>query len=979
MSRPFPIDNPFPVQASSRLPDDPVSGSGALITIDREPISRVREAVLDYVRRYPGTSKNRGQIVAIRGEHGSGKTHTILTVIPKVREERGTVGETPVQITVKAETPDLTALYRDIFAQLPFNLIEQILNRSIAALAAERFALEPAVTEATASKYRQDRNAAARLLSDYLVDRGAVELQQVQEIGRVTEGRADFQRALPCIVGEEPELAKQAYLWLSGQSIEKRYQEMLGVTSLVNGAEMYKSALKVVAGLFERAGRPLLVYIDQYEKLITTSTEGQKPTPTQITENVGFLRRLVDVLPPQRALLLLAGTDEAWNTLPTDLQDRFGQNVVTLPALTREEAISFVFEYVDAISPGEPDDTTTVPPDTPKEETPKDISPFTADALDALLRFSRGNIRRFLQSCSAIFTAAVKARRQEIGVELVELAIDSGDLKPPADEQFVAAAIETLLKEARVRWLRGYHIFSRRVDYAIVDEKDKPLVVIELTRAIYRDDETRRAADLAALAQEVRRVGGKRSLVVAIVIGYASRAVAHILQSTVRLVVYDAQTFGAEMSAILSGVAAKPAAVEDSLVRSQLEEVRAELGRLEAQRETEAERLEARLLELVSRSGPEREVVSGETMVDRWSRERNGIDSRITSARATRRENDFRQLCRASAKVRQEHRDRWLRPAIIAIACVVAYAIFVIVAQRFELNPALPYASIAGAVWLGLTAVVVSLVVIGIAYFRLLEPADLRAITLAIDSLDELEQLHFKPDRAAIFFDHPDPQVRFVATRSLPVRSVHLGSLKDRLMEERLPLLRRAIARAIARHPAEDRLDVFDPDIPESLYVVESWAEEIVRKRDPRLRRFSNVELLLEVAHAEKTKDFGPVFPVLLDEEQEVLDGLVDAFEDGTGVGNAAASVSRQRLRSAMRSLSPFEDGLGTLDDLRSLATIDQLYLFFAQLLFYAERAPSAPKPRSSRKPPVPESSDATARELKGENRVSRATPRREV
>jgi hypothetical protein len=214
-----------------------------------------------------------------------------------------------------------------------------------------------------------------------------------------------------------------------------------------------------------------------------------------------------------------------------------------------------------------------------------------------------------------------------------------------------------------------------------------------------------------------------------------------------------------------------------------------------------------------------------------------------------------------------------------------------------------------------------------VSYFRILQPADLRFLTRPVESLDDLEQARIRdPNRAERLLFHRHPQVRFVAARSAKSFSNHM--IAEWLESEPLPLVRRAQAQALARS-VSTRNDVVDIDlvsarVPEAAYVAAALPLGPVI-RDKRLT----------IANAIGNKALPAYFGAYGDARM-----LLQSFE-AAGVGReAVVKMQRSIVKDALRTLSPFdEDGLGCFEDLPNIQLVDDVYLFWSEVLFMLERS----------------------------------------
>jgi hypothetical protein len=926
----WPSYNPFPFQATSPTPSsaaelvNPPSGG---VTILFPHVVRTGDIVRDYLRTY-GTIGATGRAVALNGEHGSGKSHTIRHLVERITngswQRQGVCPA--VKLAVRVEGADFVTVYRQLMSQLDLELLVSAARKSFAALAGEEW-VEKASSDAAKgmiqNRLDSDSGAAMDAFRRYLVDRDAVDAKQARDFGKLGEGRVDFQRAVPFILSDNNELAKLAHLWLIGVPLAEEDRLKLGVTGNIDAVEVCKSALELVATLFNRGGRPLLIFIDQYEKLI------KEATPEQFAANLAMMRRFVEVLPKENALFLIAGTEDAWSRFTEDLKDRFRPGLVTLPRLEREQTTEVIAAYVDSARPAE------------LRGSAKDPFPFADDAVEALHRFSRGTLRLLLQSARTLFESAfASTSRTEIHAADVERGVADGSINPPSTTTDVTAIIEERLELSGVSWRKWFPFDDfLKADFAVVDADESPRLVIEVKNAAFYDEEAKNAQRLVSMIARWQATRGVRPRVVMIVTGYVSKQVVEMLttgslQNVVQVIVFDPLTFRKELDALLSGVrslppAAKPA--EDGKLLGELDRVRKELESVRRQRESDVGQLEGRLQELIS--GTTRVPAEPVGLVnERWRDERRGLQKEIAEAREKRAKTEFEQLRRAS---RREEQLRVRRQALMTVATVAGIAVLMLFFRlRVELMRqvsqldivVMNYAFIFGGILIAL--VIVAFVAL---YFRALEPSIVHAAAGNIDSLEDLEQLRLYEGRAVRYIWHSNPQVRFVAWQSADLAGRPLGDFLDRFEDERLPVVRRAAAEAMAAgdFPAGKELGkCFER--PEFAYVIDRQGKVDHSAAPPNMR------LVAAIGEARRGGSYKHAFDLLLNKFL-VSQALAEAFLKDEPVGIDV--FGRQECRNALNLLSPFEEeGIGTLDHLKTIDTVDDLYLFFKREQFFAER-----------------------------------------
>ena len=138
--------NPFPFQGTlsiegSRINARETTRSG-VPTLMRDPIEQVLDAKSAYLARFKPNSRAQGQILMLKGPHGTGKTHALRYAIGRVTDETRATTATgvtePHQIYVKAEGPDFVRLYQEAVTLVPFDLLRDLSLRFLGVMAREQ-------------------------------------------------------------------------------------------------------------------------------------------------------------------------------------------------------------------------------------------------------------------------------------------------------------------------------------------------------------------------------------------------------------------------------------------------------------------------------------------------------------------------------------------------------------------------------------------------------------------------------------------------------------------------------------------------------------------------------------------------------------------------------------------------------------------------------------------------------------------------
>lgn len=353
MNRIYPERNPFPHEASliidsveADLGVSPTGRAVSLPTLLLPPVQQLHDMIRRYFGQYDPAARGKGLPVALHGDHGTGKTHAIrytmsLVASGELRPSAG--GLQPYQLYARAETTDFMEIYRQLVHQVPLAMLRDLTLRFLGVVGSEIYGASMSsemVGERATQIVIQEPEVINRAFREYLVGESEAKFRQAEEIQRAAGKEENFQNVIGYLLRDD--LAETAYRWLAGEIIEERDLKKLGVTALIQTPALARWGLRFLATIFGRGGRPLIIYIDQYEKLVL-SLDG-----TLVSENCGIIRALVDEIREASAMLVFAGNHEAWQAISQirDLRQRFGGNVIEFPVLTYDNASRLISLYL---------------------------------------------------------------------------------------------------------------------------------------------------------------------------------------------------------------------------------------------------------------------------------------------------------------------------------------------------------------------------------------------------------------------------------------------------------------------------------------------------------------------------------------------------------------------------------------------------------------------------------------------------------
>ncbi|MFF4617406.1 hypothetical protein [Nonomuraea jabiensis] len=880
----YPPRNPFPARGISSaeetsLPTFLSNWSGSACTAVLPSVSRAERLARAYLDDFPRD----GGLSCLYGAHGIGKTHAARHMMAFVHDECPEA----VQLYHRFDEDDFVAAYRRLVSQLPQTLLADL---SLGYLGT----IESDLATRAAGRTIHAEGAGPDLLGSDLIESGEVLEEQAKEIAAVAGDGPRFQRALTYLI--RPDYSEAAYDWLCGRSISPGAAAAIGVDGRIDDPLTCRYGLQLLATLVTRGGRPFVIVLDQCEKFLLVDGE-------PVAANIGLLQGLVEMVPKASGLLLLVASDLGWEAMPQDLRQRLGAGACHLLPLTPGQAELVLSTYIGAArqAPG------------------TGIQPFTDAGLRELLRHSGGNIRLLLQLAWASFEAAAP-HSSSIDAEMVARAASARHSRSP-DLAALATQIEA---ELRAEGLTAERVEEngRLASFQVPDRRE-PRAVIRLSEALFFDDEVANAAEILA--------SGPRCFTALLVTGYVSPPVLDTLREAIPvvLVANGSSAFARELHGLVERIAAmrvpagQPTPLDEALL--------ARLEELGVERRGEAAALRRELTELAERL----ERAERKSRSD-WATRREELRERIGEVRAARAAADWEEFRRSRADV-VGRRATLLGRLKATMGATVVLVIAALATAPIQSIP------------LTLTLVIG---VGGMAGCALYLRGRLGSIKVShprssLQSPRDLDRLarQTPPDACSL-----DPVGRYAhALRADPDQAYQ--ELVDAMLAEPLPLVRQAIGHRLAvsnRSPSDCVPEVLRGQrdgAPEMLLLLarrqrhaESGRPRVLRDLAPGLR------VLVALANPDALElAAGAVSPHPAELALEALGvrgsqhPLTRAFRAGA-VQPLPVEIPPTALRATAHLLSPLErNGLGTYDWLPVITEIDDLYLFFEELLYYQE------------------------------------------
>jgi hypothetical protein len=918
-----PLGNPFSPQATVVI-----EGSGSadinLPTLMRPSIERLETLVERYQSEYRRDGS--GRAIAVHGDHGSGKTHALTVSIRDLasHEDRSVAVRT---IYVRADDRSAVALYRKAMTQLPHQELRELCAEARASYARDELAqsrrVSPAYSFEAIESLAADEDWVAKAFDARELQPSAVMNRQVADLDRLGLGRQDFERAIPSLLN--PDLTEIAYRWLTGSELNELDLRRLGVAGNIADPMQVRMGIQALLILSRRAGQPLALFIDQAESFACRDED------TLDQENVGLLRAVVESVPVNSGLLVMAIKQSAWAMLPEDLVARFGPSEILITGLSVREAADLTELYISHWAGGTATAFSILP-----------------DGLRELLRSSAGNVREFLQLCSVLFAAAAPQGRRVDG-EFARQVLSQSDTPVPT-RSLLRRDLTAKLLAAGLSFQSDVAMDDRasaEVDFQITNAANEVRAFLVVTDALFGPREAAVVRSTIGLVRNANQPRQSRPAEVVLVVGgYMSADLASDLGEVHRVIVVTSATRERQLSQLVTSLAEPQASAGDTAVLlQQLDALQTAVAELEARRDAESSMLRDQVAALSMNQVAARRTDELDDARRKWRDELDGLTDEVRVSREARRAAEITELERLRRQAQTER--YWLLGGLSALCVAMFTAAGAGLAIDF-------FAYWGEGALLGLLA---GVVVMGAVLYAMLAPASTRDLAGPVGSQAELDRLAhaFIDKRSGLFsgtgqlLRNRNPQFRYAATL-LPPR-YRLRAFSAAIAAERSAIVRRAMARSMVKQFGPDGFKTLlasegaDPAIS----VAFEGPKEVLDIVAPELEEFTDVSAELRIVAclygitAPRSGFVGTFLEALRSRSSKAqdLEVLAKAFEreDDDAMLSVLGGFTEREFRNAATLLSPLEAGrVGTYDWLVKISEVDQLFYFFRKCLFYLGR-----------------------------------------
>lgn len=464
----------------------------------------------------PGKLDNAGSVLAVSGEHGTGKTHLAMHLVRRARGASPPVSA--MYLDVASDT--FTGLYRRFMEQLGRDAVRKLVNDYYADIVAD--SLASGSTFPIAEHVRSGGIDPAIVVGDYHMMESAllrkVSEELVSELRTITDNVA-YGAALTLLL--RPGYDEVVWDWLNGGAPHAALVER-GITKRIDDEVSALDAMGVFALLHGRKNRRFVLAIDELDKVLTS-----RPLETEVTKAV---QRLLQVFLSAGSFVVLSGLPEFRRVLDADITERIGHTLV-MPPLTGYD----VTEFIALAADNEPDLPRVV---------------FQPTAMEHLVRLVDGNPRRVIQLLHELYRIAVEAERP-VDLAMVETEVRARTVGAGVDD--VTEIVRELLEASTLGYIPNHYLGHRnsRVQFWLDTGPASGVAVLVVDSVL--------AGDVPALLSRIDAVRTARATVEVVLVvtglldpGATAELETHVVGGPLR---YERRTFAADFQAVLRSLA----------------------------------------------------------------------------------------------------------------------------------------------------------------------------------------------------------------------------------------------------------------------------------------------------------------------------------------------------------------------------------------------------------------------------------------
>ncbi len=363
--------NPFSPMAVAKITGFDET-TGTELHIDTDASRRAVSYLTEYLENAPNAAGgDRGEVIAIAGDYGTGKTHLAVRIVLHARA----VLTDPVRAMYLDATADsFLELYRRFMRKVGLRGVRTQVNDYYADIVAE--SLQGTGLDAQVVEWFHDRALVPRDVVDQLGLMESALLRKVrQTLLRVTDD-SDFGTALTLLLRSGFDEA--VWSWLTGEQPDRVLVDR-GVTRPIDTDVAALEAMGVFALLFGGRQARFVLVLDELDKIFSAANRPREDIVTAF-------QKLLEVFAKAGACLVLSGLPEFLHVLSPSARQRI-PHVVEMAPLSADEVSDFIrLAHRERLGRDE-------------------LAPFTHETARYLRDIAGGNARRVIHLCHDVFRA----------------------------------------------------------------------------------------------------------------------------------------------------------------------------------------------------------------------------------------------------------------------------------------------------------------------------------------------------------------------------------------------------------------------------------------------------------------------------------------------------------------------------------------------------------------------------------------------
>ncbi|MFD0536926.1 hypothetical protein ACFQY7_27560 [Actinomadura luteofluorescens] len=288
-----------------------------------------RELTDDEAVRASSTGAN-GEVIAVSGEAGTGKTHLLNTLIHRLRHPPPGAAIPRKIIYLSAQASDFGTLYRASFiTRFHPDELKDVALGYYADVVAERLRIDfPHLAEQAAALEGRDPGLDPRTVARQAGLAARVPRQLQERLWQVT-GNKQFGTAFALLA--DVQLALAVMDWLaSGAPPDARLQEQ-GITGALSTNAQMLDCMGALTSLYGRQGLHFALVIDDIEKLLGRP-DPLLPDMANTADTLKSFHKLLRTFVESGGLLVLGGLPEYLDQLPKDVKSRIRTRISPSPS-----------------------------------------------------------------------------------------------------------------------------------------------------------------------------------------------------------------------------------------------------------------------------------------------------------------------------------------------------------------------------------------------------------------------------------------------------------------------------------------------------------------------------------------------------------------------------------------------------------------------------------------------------------------------